>query len=235
MLEPIEKLLILQNTDQRIRDVTLALHQLPLEKATAEKALQQADQRLEEIRSRQQEHEVQLKKLQGDVLSKREQISRYRTQQLATRKNDEYAAFNHEIAVGEATIVTLEDRQLILMEEAETLAFELQTAQEVDAIERQRIHTLLGTLDARRANLLARQTEFREERPRLTVGIEEDLLERYDRLFKSKDGTAVVPLEHGVCTGCHMQMTTQTVISTKAEKEMTSCSQCGRILYTEED
>ena len=235
MLLSIEQLLILQNTDQRIREITLSLHQLPQEKASSEEALKEADQRLESISARQREQEVQVKKLQGDVLAKNEQIARYRTQQQATRKNDEYTAFNHEIAVGEAAIKTLEDRQLILMEEGETLAIECQTAQEVDAIERKRIHTLLEALEERRANLLARQKELKEERPRLTVGIDEELLERYDRLFKSKHGTAVVPLEHGVCTGCHMQVTTQTVLSTKAEKEITSCSQCGRIFYTEED
>jgi len=74
-----------------------------------------------------------------------------------------------------------------------------------------------------------------QQRPRLIEGIEEDFLESYDRLFKSKEGSAIVSIENNVCMGCHMKVTTQTVLAARAEKEMISCSQCGRILYNDED
>ena len=67
--------------------------------------------------------------------------------------------------------------------------------------------------------------------PPLTEGVDEDLLDRYNRLFKSKGGIALVTVEHGVCTGCHMQVNTQTVLEVRAEKEIIGCPQCGRILY----
>jgi uncharacterized protein len=38
-------------------------------------------------------------------------------------------------------------------------------------------------------------------------------------------------VEHGVCTGCHMKVTTATAARVKAGKEIVSCEQCGRILY----
>jgi uncharacterized protein len=41
----------------------------------------------------------------------------------------------------------------------------------------------------------------------------------------------VVALEHEVCTGCHMKVTTQTAHRVKAGKEIVSCENCGRILY----
>ncbi|MCF7729235.1 MAG: hypothetical protein K9M81_02590 [Chthoniobacterales bacterium] len=235
MLQAIAQLLILQNTDQRLREVTQALLQLPQEKITCEKALQDADQKLQSIRSRQQELEREIKKNEGDILAKQSQIARYRTQQMETRKNEEYAAFNHEIALGEKAITMLEEQQLELMEKSDLLQPEIERAQEVHTIEHKRVNAILGTFDGRSENLLVRQRELHNARPSLTLDIEEDVLDRYERLFKSKNGIAVAAIEHGVCTGCHMQMTTQTILSAKAEKEIMACSQCGRFLYTEED
>ena len=61
----------------------------------------------------------------------------------------------------------------------------------------------------------------------------EDLLDTFNRLFHNKS-EAVVALEHDVCTGCHMKITTQTVVRVKGEKEIVHCEQCGRMLYLAE-
>lgn len=235
MIETVSQLLILQHTDQQIRDLTQALEKLPEEKKTCDAALAKSAGLLATARNRQQELEKESRKLELEIVAKKEQIARYRTQQLATRKNEEYAALLHEIEGAQKAIHSLEERQLILMEESEALLPDIERAQEVDAIEKKRVHAILGTLEGRRTNLEARKKELLNQRPPLAAVIEEDLLDRYERLFKTKNGAAVVPIEHGVCTGCHMSMTTQTILSAKAEKEMISCSQCGRILYTEED
>ncbi|MFI0347155.1 MAG: zinc ribbon domain-containing protein [Chthoniobacterales bacterium] len=235
MRELIEKLLILQHCDQKNRDVLHSLQQLPQEKSTCESDLKKSDYQLELARARQRENEIELKKLEVDILSKQEQIFRYRRQQLETRKNDEYAALNHEIAVGEKNISAIEDAQLVLMELAETLYAQLQSAQQAHQLEQTRINNVLGSLDLRRANLFARQEELAKERLRLIDGIDEDLLERYGRLFKSKNGTAIVPVEHHTCTGCHMQVPMQIILAAKAAKELVLCLQCGRVLYCEEE
>src|SRR5256885_1292161 len=72
------------------------------------------------------------------------------------------------------------------------------------------------------------------DRKKLAAKVEEDLLSRFERLFASKGDAAVVALEHEVCTGCHMKVTTQTAHRVKNGKEIVSCEQCGRILYAAE-
>jgi len=73
--------------------------------------------------------------------------------------------------------------------------------------------------------------ELSKSKAELATAIDEELLNRFDRLFKSKGDAAVVALEHEVCTGCHMKVTTATAMRVKAGKEIVSCEQCGRILY----
>jgi len=117
------------------------------------------------------------------------------------------------------------------MEEAENLKPSLQAAQEAHTAEKKKVETHMASLVTRKENLDARQKELEAERPSFTDGIDEDLLDRYNRLFKSKNGIALVTVEHGVCAGCNMQVTNQSILEVKAEKEIVGCPQCGRILY----
>ena len=77
----------------------------------------------------------------------------------------------------------------------------------------------------------SRLGELTAERTEMAGKIDEDLLGRFERLFASKGDAAIVALEHEVCTGCHMKITTQTAHRVRNGKEIVSCEQCGRILY----
>jgi predicted nucleic acid-binding Zn-ribbon protein len=231
MIAEIEKLLILQSCDQALRAVTAELAALPAEKAARDRELQAADQRLEAARSRQREIEVERKKLEVEARAKRDQIVRYKTQQLETRKNEEFAALRHEIESAEKAVTELEDRELVLMEEAEALAPSLRAAQEAHAAERARVESHMASLAGRGEDLEGRRGKLEADRPALTAGLDEDLLDRYERLFKTKNGLALTTVEHEVCEGCHMKVTHQAILEVKAEKEIVGCPQCGRLLY----
>jgi predicted nucleic acid-binding Zn-ribbon protein len=49
--------------------------------------------------------------------------------------------------------------------------------------------------------------------------------------MKSKGNSAIVPVDAGICGGCHMKLVTATLNGIKAEDNMVHCEQCGRILY----
>jgi predicted nucleic acid-binding Zn-ribbon protein len=86
-------------------------------------------------------------------------------------------------------------------------------------------------LEEKSKALQSRLEELRKDRAELAHNIDEDVLGRFERLFNSKGDAAVVAVEHGVCTGCHMKVTTATASRVKAGKEIVSCENCGRILY----
>src|SRR5207237_8165009 len=79
--------------------------------------------------------------------------------------------------------------------------------------------------------LETRLQELARQRKELAEKMDEDLLGRFERLFVSKGDSAIVAVEHGVCTGCHMKLTVATIKATEAGKEIVNCEQCGRILY----
>ncbi len=231
MLEAIEKLLALQDRDQRLRTFRLELEAIPVERKTRERLIAEAAARLDQARTRAREIEVAKKNLQVEAASKREQIARYRTQQMQTRKNEEFTALAHEIEAAEKAVSGFEDQEIVLMEESETLVPQIAAADKAYLTEKQRLDTQIAALDEKESNLKERLAELEASRSALLEGIDEDLLERYERLFKTKNGHAVVALENDICTGCHMKVTTQTVVAVKSQKAIVSCPQCGRLLH----
>ena len=231
MLDVIEKLLTLQDRDQRLRNFQSELSHLPEERKAREKQIAESAAQLERARVRAKEIEIEKRTLEIEAGSKRDAIARYRQQQLQTRKNEEYAALAHEIEAAEKTIVTLEDRELDLMEELEKLTPQLANAEKAHVEERNKLENLLNALETRKSNLETRIAELRNEHQVLTKALDEDALELYLRLFKTKHGTAIATLEHEVCMGCHMKVPAQTVVQVRAAKQIVHCPQCGRILY----
>ena len=227
----LEQLLILQDRAQQIRQVEAELKSVPLERKSLDAQVAAASARLEAVKDRARHVEMEKKKLELDVGTRNESIARLRTQQYETRKNDEFSAMGREIERYQQEISGLEDQELDLMEQADQLKVQIAVEEKQTAAAKEAIAKQAVNLEAKQATLEGRLEELKKEREELAAKVDEDLLDRFNRLFTSKGDAAVVALEHDVCTGCHMKVTTATVVRVKGGKEIVSCEQCGRILY----
>lgn len=232
MLAELEQLLIVQDRQQKIRQFEAEIKTLPQQRKAMEAQLAAAAAAVEALKQRSRQVEVERKKLELDANTRRDSISKLRTQQYETRKNEEFRAIGHEIERYEKEIQQIEDNELELMEQAERLKNELATEEKRAAATRDLVRRQITDLEQKSKALEARLSELKQEREKIAAGIDEDLLSRFDRLFASKGDAAVVALDHEVCTGCHMKVTTQTAHRVKNGKEIVSCEQCGRILYS---
>ncbi|MEA3186689.1 MAG: uncharacterized protein QOD99_519 [Chthoniobacter sp.] len=231
MLAEIEQLLVLQDRDRKIATLRQELKLVPLERSELESKLAAQSEQLGAVKQKSKEIEVEKKKLEVEAQAKRDSIAKFKTQQFQTRKNEEFQALSNEIKHAETDIQKIEDRELDLMEEAEKLKGSTTAADKDFAESKGRIERQLADLEEKTGSLHTHLAALENERRTLAEKVEEDLLDRYDRLFASKRDAAIVALEHGNCTGCHMKITTQTVVRVRAEKEIVSCEQCGRLLY----
>jgi predicted nucleic acid-binding Zn-ribbon protein len=234
MLDVIEKLLTLQDRDQRLRSFQSELNHLPEERKAREKQIADSAARLDQGKLRAKGIEVENRNLEVEAQAKRDLIARYRQQQLQTRKNEEYAALAHEIEAAEKIIASVEDRELDLMEELEKLTPQLATAEKLHADERSKLQNILDSLESKKTNLEARISELKSDRQRHAEGIDDEVLSLYEHLLKTKHGAALATLEHEVCMGCHMKVTAQTIVQVRAARQIIHCPQCGRILYMPE-
>ena len=227
----LEQLLVLQDRQQKIKQIQTEVHTLPLQRKNLEEQLAASVAGVEALKQKARQVEMDRKKLELDVGTRTETISRLKTQQYQTRKNDEFQAIGHEIERYENEIRKIEDEELELMVEADKLKADLGVEEKKSATVRESVARQTGDLESKSKTLQSRLEELTKERAEIAGKIDEDLLGRFERLFKSKGDAVVVALEHEVCTGCHMKVTTQTAHRAKAGKEIVSCENCGRILY----
>lgn len=234
MLPSIERLLILQDRDQKIRTLRLELKNLPAEKAGLDTNLKAEAARLEAAKQKARDVELEKKKLEMDAQAKRDSIAKFRNQQFQTRKNEEFQALTNEIKRYEGDIEKIEDRELELMEEAERVKSSVAAAEKEHAQVLAHTDRQMGEIETKIKAIEGQLASLDADRAKLAEGVDEDLLYQYDKLFANKGGLAVVALEHETCMGCHMKLTTQTAVRVKGSKDILNCEQCGRLLYYSE-
>jgi predicted nucleic acid-binding Zn-ribbon protein len=227
----LEQLLILQDREQKIRQIQNEIKILPQQRKSLETHLAASQAGVEGLKHKVRQLEVDRKKLELDVGTRTDSINKLRTQQYETRKNDEFQAMGNEIKRYETEIGKIEDDELELMDQADKLKAELSTEEKKAVGTSESIARQVKDLADKEQTLNARLLDLTKERDELASKVDEDILDRFQRLFASKGDAAVVALEHDVCTGCHMKVTYATAMHVKNGREIVSCEQCGRILY----
>jgi predicted nucleic acid-binding Zn-ribbon protein len=231
MLSVIENLLILQDRDRKIQRLEAELNNIGPERTFLQEKAKAAQTGHEAAKLKAKQIESERKNLELEVEAKKKLIEKYSLQQFQTKKNEEYRALAHEIETCKGDIVRIEDQQLELMEKAEGVAQEVAAAAKISAELVKNVDAQIKALNDREVSLKKQLDELRSDHEKLAEAVEEGARGKYDRLRRSKGGTAIVGIEHGVCGGCHMKLPTAIILGVQGDQELVSCPNCGRILY----
>ncbi|MCE0499254.1 MAG: C4-type zinc ribbon domain-containing protein [Methylacidiphilales bacterium] len=227
----IEALLVLQERDTRVAALSAELEDIPARIAEVEAELAAKTERFEGLKNKARLTESERKKIDLDVQSKEAAISRYKAQQQQTRKNEEYAALNHEIEHTQKEISDLEDKELELMEAYDRGLALVAEGQKELLKAQEKAKQKKAELEKRSAALAAELVTAKEQQATAQAAVDEDAVARYRRILKSKGDSAIVPIRSGACGGCHMKLTSQTVLSARGAEALTACENCGRLVY----
>lgn len=231
MATPIEQLLILQDRDRRISRLQRELELLPGRRKAIESQLDSHRQALTEAEDELRKGQLEQKDLEARIDAHQERIKKLRQQQLEVKNNDDYRAFEKEVNAVEEEIVSIEDRELAVMEKIERLLGTRDEKRESLNAEEHAVQEELDQLSQRASNIEKEQAELRVSRDALSQDCDPEWLARYDRIFKNKGDAAVVPIENGTCGGCHMKLPPQMAHDARKGDTMTVCMYCGRLLY----
>ena len=235
MLPTIEKLLVLQDRDRKLIRLTAELEGAGPQRRMLEAKAAAAQAEFDAFKLKSKQLESDRKKLELEVSTKQQMIEKARTLQGATKKNDEYAAYQHQIDTTQKEISGLEDQQLELMEKSEAVAREIAARDKLLRQIKADVDKSLAEISSREANLKAEADAVHADRARLIGDIDESTRARYERILKTRGENIVVGVDRGVCGGCHMKLPTHLYLSTKAQQELVTCTNCSRILYYTRD
>lgn len=234
MLEIIEKLLVLQDRDRQVIRHRYQLSRVGPERAALLSSAEATQQGLEAAKSDANRIESERKKLELEAESKLEQIQKYSSQQLQTKKNEEYRALSNEINNCKKVISDLEDQQIALLDQLDQAKERIKEAEIAAKTAKDLADTNVADLANREATLKEELEALLAARAGLTEGIDPPTLDRYERLLKIKGENSVVGADRGICAGCHVKLPVQIMISAQGQKDVVNCSNCGRIVYLAE-
>jgi len=166
MQDTLSNLLILQDRDLRKIQIESELQRIPKEEEHIELTLKTQSVDYEAHKKAAQQIEVQRKELDNEVKAKESKIAKYQTQQMETKKNEEYQALGHEIERTKQEISDLEDQELQLMEDYD------QAQKEVDA-EAIHVKEYEAAAQNRRQALVGKKKNLETELEKLNVSIQE--------------------------------------------------------------
>lgn len=235
MLQVIEKLLILQDRDRQLIKVQDELARIGPERLELQSRLSGSQSALEAAKHKVKQLESDRKKLELDVEAKKALIDKYSIQQFQTKKNEEYRALAHEIETCKAAISKLDDQQIELMEQIEGAQKEVAAANQVAMDAKKVVDGRVADIGVREANLKKEQAQLQSNRNELAEAVDEVTRSKYERLLKQKGQNVVVGIQHGVCGGCHMQLSRSVLVNCQADQEIVSCPNCARILFYTRD
>jgi len=75
---------------------------------------------------------------------------------------------------------------------------------------------------------------LRSEEEKASSGIDKDVLFKFERIIRSKQGLGIVPVKGYVCTGCYMILPAQFVNEVRSGNKIIFCPYCSRVLYYQE-
>lgn len=88
-----------------------------------------------------------------------------------------------------------------------------------------------ASLVARRDLLEIKAQELQKKRKELSAGVEQEVLQRYDTMRRTKQGRAVSKVEQNSCQWCRVILTPSELQQVRISRELQTCTNCGRILY----
>ncbi len=227
----LEKLLVLQERDRKRIAFEQQLSSVPRELVVIETKIASEKAAIEAAKAEWHGLESKKKQLEMEIGSAEEKIAKYKTQQSQVRKNDEYQALTHEIETAQTGIGKLEEQEIGIMlsiDEAKKrfVAAEAELKQNIKGHE------------AKIANLKERETHLKSDvKEAQTVvaeareGVPVQQLKIYDRVAVKPGHPVCVPVNGARCGGCHLKVSANVELEARKLEQVTTCDQCGRIVY----
>src|SRR5215469_7227002 len=220
----------LQSLDQRIAALDKEIAALPKHIAAIEKTLEAHVRRLEADKAALSANQKDRKKLEGDIQTHEQKISKLKDQMLAVKNNEQYRAFLNEIDYIQKEIRKAEDRILELMAESELLEGNVKTADAALKEETKHVETEKARARERTSADQAQLEELRVQREEAAGKLPAPALTTYDRVRKKWHGSVVGEAIGGRCSACQIVIRPQYMQELKRGDQMMMCESCGRFL-----
>ena len=231
MSPTLSALIALQALDSAAEALRKRLADMPAAEQAIATALGAARASVDAEKARIQENTQARRALEKDIAGVDTRLARFDDHKAAVKTNHEYTALLHEISTAKAEKDAIEERLLVLMEEGDTLAAGLKTAERALTEEEDRGRKAKAALETDRGQIDKELTHLSSERARESREVDTAMLSKYSQLLKQRKGIAVSKMTGDICDACHVRLRPHVTQQVRRNDAIVQCDSCQRILY----
>jgi predicted nucleic acid-binding Zn-ribbon protein len=180
------------------------------------------------------ELETGIKRVEREVEQVRDRAARdrQRMDSGAITSPKELENLQHEVQTLARRQASLEDDELVLMEEKEAADAAVADVERRAAEERAAQAALVERRDAAFAAIDAEAVDHRGPREKIVPGVPDDLLALYEKIRAAQAGIGAAMLRARRCEGCRLELSGSELAAVRAaaDDEVVRCEECRRIL-----
>jgi len=232
VIEDLDKLIELQNTDTNIRRLRKLLDTAGERRAAIENEFNEQASAVRAIQDRRQGLTSKRSELEKQIADNKVYLERAERNLKHAQNSKEYETAMREIDALQKGISTLENQTVEMLDELETVDKELTERADEIAGHDSKLADALAVHDDEAAKAEAELKSETAKRAASFATLSPQLASVYDRLAtRSRDGIAVAEVQSGSCSACYMSLRPQMLLEVKRGTEIITCENCARILY----
>ena len=235
MQDVLNKLKSLQDILSQKFDTEHEMNEIPKILSTKTELLNRLKKSFIDMNDDIENRKKRIRELKQNMLKAEQEREKYEQQMDVIKTQREYEALDKEIK--DATVKEQELRRQLQREEKILSEMEINLEKEEVMIKKQEDE--IKNEQSRIKHVLKDKTKvlknLQKEETKITPGLDEEILFKFERIIKSKAGVGIVPIKKGICSGCHMILTPQFSNDVRLGKEIMFCPNCSRILFYQID
>lgn len=230
-LKQIEQLVDLQKIDDAIHTIKTELKKAPQELEALEQRFTTVDEQRNKVLDKLTHIQDQQKRLNIEIDDDSVRIKKSKSKLMQVGNTREYHAMMREMDSMEKLNRTREEEKLALLEE---LQLQTDNMAEIDLT----YTSVKAELEVKREGLQervdianAKLTELESVREGSAAGVPAPVFTRYEFIRRRLEHPVIVPVDAGICSGCHIAIPPQAFIELQRGKQILSCPNCQRLIY----
>lgn len=234
MQATIQNLVNLQSIDNKLSEIEMLRGDLPKQVESLKAELTELEDEITSDKNSIEAFNKEKSDITNEQALNKEKLTKFQDQLYKATSNKEYEATSSQIEFCEQEIDRIKmriieiDTKVMEMEEGMKPKVEKLTALQGDYQERE------NELNVK-INETSKEEDELKERRQITLGkIRKDVVNKYERIRKAKNGIAVAPIVKSSCGGCFNQIPPQIIIELKKKDMIRTCEYCGRIIYLDD-
>ena len=174
------------------------------------------------------------KAIESEVQGENDHMAKIKIKLPAVKTNKEYTAILSEVDAVKVKVSELEDKELEIMEALEEKQKAIPEIEKNCKEEDAHFQEYKAKKEGELSRMKKELTDYIAKREKLMEQVDKVMVQRYEKVAKSRGGQAVAPLRGNICQGCFQQTLPQMVINVKVGDVIIQCSSCLCFLYLEE-